>query len=370
LVFGESVINDAVAIALFNALNEAGRANCHTARTHYEERQSMYQMAPGVSLNVIWIMTGSLTLGVVLALAYCLVIRYGGLRHNAVLETLYIVITCFFTYSLAHAVNLSGIIAVLFCSILMNVYAKKSLSVEGAELSGFLLKQMATLADMTVFLFCGAAVVLVHDATSFGFIVIGACLVGRAVAVLPLGLVINCLKKATGHARGLKKDKMNLLNWRQMFMMWHAGLRGGIALVLCLELGDWIDELEGPGTRQMLRNGTFITIFFFLMVFGGSTQFFLKTLGITMGKDHSSDVLFSAEAPLMFQWFVTKVHKDILLPVLVGEEEECETLDSTVLGEIVTNVAEGRSVQAEPTNERSYKDISESEESDDDEAEE
>ena len=32
----------------------------------------------------------------------------------------------------------------------------------------------------------------------------------------------------------------------------HAGLRGAIALVLCWELGDWVDEIEGSGTKEML----------------------------------------------------------------------------------------------------------------------
>ena len=32
----------------------------------------------------------------------------------------------------------------------------------------------------------------------------------------------------------------------------HAGLRGAIALVLCWELGDWVDELEGAGTKETL----------------------------------------------------------------------------------------------------------------------
>lgn len=36
----------------------------------------------------------------------------------------------------------------------------------------------------------------------------------------------------------------------------HAGLRGAIALVLCWELGDWVDELEGAGTKETLVTST------------------------------------------------------------------------------------------------------------------
>ncbi len=71
----------------------------------------------------------------------------------------------------------------------------------------------------------------------------------------------------------------------QIFMMWHAGLRGGaliylescginlqmlaspqvmalpegIALVLTLELGPWVDQ-ELPGTKNKLRNATVLVI--------------------------------------------------------------------------------------------------------------
>ena len=31
----------------------------------------------------------------------------------------------------------------------------------------------------------------------------------------------------------------------------HLPCGGAIALVLCWELGDWVDEIEGPGTKEM-----------------------------------------------------------------------------------------------------------------------
>lgn len=43
----------------------------------------------------------------------------------------------------------------------------------------------------------------------------------------------------------------------------------GIALVLTLELGDWVDQ-EQPGTKGKLRNATVLVIVFFLTFFGCS----------------------------------------------------------------------------------------------------
>jgi len=68
-------------------------------------------------------------------------------------------------------------------------------------------------------------------------------------------------------------------------MMWHAGLRGGIALVLTLELGPWVDQIDGKGSKEALRNCTLVVICGFMLVFGGSTKFLLTALKIPIGQE-------------------------------------------------------------------------------------
>jgi len=147
----------------------------------------------------------------------------------------------------------------------------------------FTLKQAATLADMVVFLMVGITAVYCDlQGLVFGLLVCAFCLIGRAAAVIPLACMTNVCKNTM--RRSLPAEKRLTLDWRKIFMMWHAGLRGGIALVLTLELGPWVDQ-ELPGTKNKLRNATVLVIVFFLMIFGGSTKVLLKCLDIPMEGD-------------------------------------------------------------------------------------
>jgi len=70
-------------------------------------------------------------------------------------------------------------------------------------------------------------------------------------------------------------------------MMWHGGLRGGIALVLALEI-----DAKWCNYKATIVNGTFITICVLLLVCGGSTEILLKKLQIPMGStDYKWDAL-------------------------------------------------------------------------------
>merc|ERR1712187_273290 len=102
--------------------------------------------------------------------------------------------------------------AVLFCGIFMSGYATPHLNYEENVLTSFLLKQMSSIADMFVFLFIGVAVVFVnYNGILFGLNVMLICLVGRAMAVLPLGGVSNFLKKHMGRRK--PKEQRHYLSW-------------------------------------------------------------------------------------------------------------------------------------------------------------
>ncbi|CAK9085375.1 Sodium/hydrogen exchanger 8 (Na(+)/H(+) exchanger 8) (NHE-8) (Solute carrier family 9 member 8) [Durusdinium trenchii] len=206
-VFGESVVNDAVAIVLFRVLNT------------------------GIASQTSLLLFGSVGLGVLLG---------------------------FMLMSLGQRCGMSGIITVLFGAMFASAFAKYQFSSEVTMFCAFTLKQAATLADMVVFLMVGITAVYCDvEGLVLGLLVCAFCLVGRAAAVFPLALLTNLCKEM--YRRGQPPEKKLTLDWRKIFMMWHAGLRGGIALVLTLELGPWVDQ-EKPGTKDRLRNATVLVI--------------------------------------------------------------------------------------------------------------
>jgi len=131
-------------------------------------------------------------------------------------------------------------------------------------------------------------------------------------------------------------------------MMWHAGLRGGIALVLTLRLGDWVDHeaLGGSNQREVLRNATVLLICVFLLVFGGSTDCCLKALGIPMGSPPPM-YLQGTRATACLLWFNAKALK----PLLKGSDEKALTMHGSILKHLVQQ--SGASGPDSPVPERS-----------------
>lgn len=128
-------------------------------------------------------------------------------------------------------------------------------------------------------------------------------------------------------------------------MMWHAGLRGGIAFVLCMELGDWVDVIDGKGTKLKLRTATFMTVCVFLLGLGGTTKLMLKRRGIRCGETSANDILYKKEFGGRTRRFFESLHHSCLKPLLIGDLELKTTMDSGVIGQVISEAAQlqGRS---------------------------
>lgn len=193
-------------------------------------------------------------------------------------------------------------------------------------LTSFLMKQLASLADMAVFLFIGVAVVTVTlEGFKWSGCIMLYALVGRACAVFPLGLVCNACKWVVG--KYLPAERRHMITGRYLLMMWHAGLRGGIALALCFQIGDWVNLVEGPGMKNILTEATFVLICAFLLIFGGSTQMCLQCLRIPMGAlVDPAELLYQEDDQHGFGWRALRwIEEKVLLHILVGKAAE-ETL--------------------------------------------
>jgi len=323
MVFGESIINDAVAIVVFNVFN---------SDEYMMSSKGESLTGPGLLLSVIWgilkIFCSSTVLGIALGMIYTLIAHWADMRTNKKGQILVIFASCYLTYALAESLGMSGIIAEMFAALLMGIYMRPHLSSEGSLLATFFVKQLAMLADAAVCLLIGVSVVqLTSKGWYFGLWVMLFCLVGRAAAVFPVALVVNYTKTVVGRASGVPEEGWNLLTPQHMFMMWHAGLRGAIALALSLELGKWVDVLDGAGTRRALQTATFFLICTFLLIFGGSTSACLNHLGIPVGVDQPANYLSKTEDMGPMKGFLRYVDDKLLKPVLIGEEHSHDSTE-------------------------------------------
>jgi NhaP-type Na+/H+ or K+/H+ antiporter len=253
-----------------------------------------------------------------------------------------LVVMSYVIFAMGEVSGMSGIVATVFSSILLGVYARPLLSAKGSILGSFFLAQLAKAMDTMIFLLVGlCAVSIDHKAKYFSGVCMVACLLGRAAAVIPVGLVSNMMKWGIGRARGVPPEDWHLISPGSMFMIWHAGLRGAICLTLCLQLGSWVDKLEGPGTRTTLQTGTCLLIVVFLFVFGGSTEFLLKYLGITIGEEHAVDTLYKTEFPSVMQRGLQLIDDYLMIPVFVGEIAEEESLKHVEVEEVMRLTSKG-----------------------------
>jgi len=315
MVFGESIINDAVAIVLFGVFN----SDEFMVNSNGDE-----MTGGGLLLSITWgilkIFCGSTLLGVGLGMLYTFVAHWADMVHNKKGQILVIFASCYLTYALAESCGLSGIIAEMFAALLMGVYMRPHLSAEGSLMATFFVNQFAVLADAAVCLLIGVSVVqLTTKGWYFGLWVMLFCLIGRSAAIFPVAFFVNFLKRMVGKANGVPAEGWNLLTPQHMFMMWHAGLRGAIALALALELGKWVDVGDGAGTRRALQTATFLVICTFLVVFGGSTSACLNHLKIPVGCENvAANHLSKTEDFGNARGFLKYLDKHILAPVLIG----------------------------------------------------
>lgn len=115
LVFGESILNDAIAIVLTTTVSripnaETGEAIASAFKTFF----TMFFASAGI--------------GMVFALISALLLKHIDLRKHPSLEFGLMLVFTYAPYVLAEGIHLSGIMAILFCGIVMSHYTHFNLS--------------------------------------------------------------------------------------------------------------------------------------------------------------------------------------------------------------------------------------------------
>jgi len=310
MVLGESTINDAVAIAIFHMLNI--------------DEPTSYWFFGSALMSTFRLLFASIALGfiggslmVVLFRAVKLLAQQedGGhtvsVDESTSFEVVFLVGCAYLINAVAECFHTSGIIACLFGGITMGIYLRPHLSTLAEEHATYYITTAAETADLTVFIMVGVTTALIKSSKGFRF---GAylllfCIVGRAVTVMFCGGLCNILHRAR-----FGGGFMDFLSMPSLVMLWHAGLRGGIALTLALQLNDWCEH------KAVLVTGTFIVIFAMMVMMGSTIDFMLNLCKIEQGCSqesmHYKDLHSAAQDGTGAQsWF----HNKVLHPVLVGD---------------------------------------------------
>ena len=120
LVFGESILNDAVAIVMTIAVIES-------ADSSQADVGILSQIGGGLS-RFFGVFFGSAAIGILVALLSSLVLKHIDLYTNPSLEFALMLCFIYTPYALAEGVHLSGIMAILFCGLVISHYTHYNLS--------------------------------------------------------------------------------------------------------------------------------------------------------------------------------------------------------------------------------------------------
>uniref|UniRef100_A0A671RRN8 Sodium/hydrogen exchanger n=1 Tax=Sinocyclocheilus anshuiensis TaxID=1608454 RepID=A0A671RRN8_9TELE len=265
LLFGESVMNDAVAIVLSSSIvaYQPTGANTHTFDA------SAFFKSVGIFLGIF---SGSFAMGAVTGVVTAL-ISLLHLHCFPLLETALFFLMSWSTFLLAEACGFTGVVAVLFCGITQAHYTCNNLSEESTKRTKQLFEVLHFLAENFIFSYMGLALFTFQKHVFSPIFIFGAFIaifIGRALNIYPLSFLINLGRRHK--IRG---------NFQHMMMF--AGLRGAMAFALAI-------RDTATYARQMMFTTTLLIVFFTVWVCGGGTTPMLSWLHIRVGVDPDQDL--------------------------------------------------------------------------------
>ncbi|CAH8458449.1 unnamed protein product [Schistosoma intercalatum] len=319
LVFGESVLNDALAIALAQSIEKYGSISAGNFDGH--------AFLSSV-LNFFIMFGGSFVTGVSIGCVTSLLTKFTHIKEHPLLETALFVLMSYSTFLFAETVGFTGIVSVLFCGVTQAHYTYNNLSQESKVWTKSFFELLNFLSENFVFAYIGVSTFTFphhYWNARFVFIALFSCVIARAVSVYPLTALINfcrtyqcscstkCLKRkfdsnsqlsyssdknivpgssflsnsidsssvAVTSADNNRKDKSNKITLNFQHMIFFSGLRGAMAFSLAIR-----------NTSSEIRRMFFSTIIVIVMttvLLGGCFAIsLLHRLQIPVGVDCNS----------------------------------------------------------------------------------
>ncbi|KAG6483634.1 hypothetical protein ZIOFF_060286 [Zingiber officinale] len=144
LVFGEGVVNDATSVVLFNAIQKFDLVNI--------DLTVVLQFVA----NFFYLFLTSTLLGAVAGLLSAYIIKqlYFG-RHSTDREVALMILMAYLSYMLAELLDLSGILSVFFCGIIMSHYTWHNVTESSRVTTKHAFVTLSFIAEIFLFLYVG-----------------------------------------------------------------------------------------------------------------------------------------------------------------------------------------------------------------------
>ncbi|XP_027531770.1 sodium/hydrogen exchanger 3 isoform X2 [Neopelma chrysocephalum] len=244
IVFGESLLNDAVTVVLYNVF-ESFVAIGPTNVTGIECLKGI------VSFFVVSL--GGTLVGIFFAFLLSLVSRFT--KHVRIIEPGFVFIISYLSYLTAEMLSLSAILAITFCGICCQKYVKANISEQSSTTVRYTMKMMASGAETIIFMFLGISAVnpdIWMWNTAFILLTLVFISVYRVIGVVLQTWILNRYRTV----------QLEIID---QVVMSYGGLRGAVAFALVALLD------EDKVLDKNLFVSTTIIVVFFTVIFQGLT---------------------------------------------------------------------------------------------------
>ncbi|KAH7074437.1 Sodium/hydrogen exchanger family-domain-containing protein [Paraphoma chrysanthemicola] len=280
LIFGESILNDAVAIVLFE-----------TAQKYKDGAESLGIVSLFEAFGIFFgVFFGSLFIGVMVGIGASLMLKFTYVRRFPKTESCLIILIAYLTYFFSNAIHMSGIVSLLFCGICLKHYAYHNMSRRTQLSTKFFFQITAQLSENFIFIYLGLSLFTddkLEYKPLFILITVAGICAARWCAVFPLSKLINAISRYRQRRRG--EEIVEEIPYSHQAMIYWAGLRGAVGVALAA-------GLTGPNSAT-LKATVLVVVVLTVIIFGGTTARMLEILGIRTGvvEEIDSDDEFDIE---------------------------------------------------------------------------
>uniref|UniRef100_A0A3Q0QUI5 Sodium/hydrogen exchanger n=1 Tax=Amphilophus citrinellus TaxID=61819 RepID=A0A3Q0QUI5_AMPCI len=279
IVFGESLLNDAVTVVLYHLFKEFAHDKAMTVT--------------GTVLGVISffvVSLGGIMVGVIYGIVGAFTSRFTS--HTRVIEPLFVFLYSYMAYLSAEVFHLSGIMSLIACGVIMRPYVEANISHKSYTTIKYFLKMWSSVSDTLIFIFLGVSTVAGPHAWNWIFVLFTVvfCLLSRVLGVIGLTAFIN-------------KFRIIKLTKKDQFIIAYGGLRGAIAF----SLGFLLTEDEN---KDLFLTAIITVIFFTVFVQGMTIRPLVELLAVKRKKESKESIN-------------EEIHSQFLDHLLTGIEDVC-----------------------------------------------
>ncbi|KAM4795038.1 sodium/hydrogen exchanger 2-like isoform 2-T2 [Rhinophrynus dorsalis] len=281
LVFGESLLNDAVTVVLYNLF----KSFCEMKTIETSDVLS------GIA-SFFLVGIGGVLIGIIFGFVAAFTTRFT--RNIRVIEPLFVFLYSYLSYLTAEMFHLSGIMAITTCAMSMNKYVEENVSQKSYTTIKYFMKMLSSVSETLIFIFMGVSTVGRNHEWNWAFVCFTLlfCLLWRGMGVFVLTQIINFFRTIP-------------LTVKDQFIIAYGGLRGAICFSLVFLLPDSVFP-----RKKLFITSVIVVIFFTVFIQGITIRPLVEFLNVK--KANKKQQIISEE-----------IHNRFLDHVKAGIEDIC-----------------------------------------------